>query len=542
MAAATVLLVVHPGYKIPGTITDDPRFLACVVGIIATASAGISFLLASLGISIKAMRDVAVQLGAASVLARSGIGLLEKEQTLAPGVAHQLRLARRALHNQIIGVCASFVTSVSIIPGVLLAGMMLRDEHRGDIEVGPGEYVNASWKILDVIVNLTTAVLMCGGHRPMPKLQTHSTRSLACCRPKVLPEWSPEWRLKVSELAGRSITVSELLDFYQGLGDRYMPHYRSDKHTTNDVVRQAIIPLSRESQSAYASAKGVRYPDKMVTHNWGNLFRDLVAAVLADVLQEVSFELIARLLVSDVSILKGMLSACGCSSASYWICAFCVNQHASICGGFGPEPQDGTQRREWDAKRCDTVSGKEHPQCDCLHEKYFSGTPSEMNKFDDMMWYLAVRNKSFSQLVAVDVNFDLFSRCWCVAEIAEAHRLGLVQRVQISSGRDFEASKGKLRDLDINNMAASHPDDKRRILQKIGRVYQQEGGVAKFNQVVKSLLFGTSSGLLAAWQSRDTVQQLGEAGRLVKWAAADRGSGGVWQQWESAAESGADER
>ena len=28
----------------------------------------------------------------------------------------------------------------------------------------------------------------------------------------------------------------------------------------------------------------------------------------------------------------------GCLQTPVWICAFSINQHASICGGFGPEP------------------------------------------------------------------------------------------------------------------------------------------------------------------------------------------------------------
>ena len=37
-------------------------------------------------------------------------------------------------------------------------------------------------------------------------------------------------------------------------------------------------------------------PKKMVTHNWSNLFRDLVATVIADALGEHAFEFVAELL------------------------------------------------------------------------------------------------------------------------------------------------------------------------------------------------------------------------------------------------------
>ena len=42
----------------------------------------------------------------------------------------------------------------------------------------------------------------------------------------------------------------------------------------------------------------------MVTHSWRNLFRDLVAAVIADAAGESSFGLVAALLEEDVSVLE----------------------------------------------------------------------------------------------------------------------------------------------------------------------------------------------------------------------------------------------
>ena len=43
-----------------------------------------------------------------------------------------------------------------------------------------------------------------------------------------------------------------------------------------------------------------------------------------------------------------------------------------------------------------------------------------MNKFDDMIEYLAARDPDFGQVIAVDGDFVLFSRAWCVAEIVMA--------------------------------------------------------------------------------------------------------------------------
>ena len=50
---------------------------------------------------------------------------------------------------------------------------------------------------------------------------------------------------KVAELAGRGISLRHLLEFYKGLGQEYMHHYSPEHHRTSDVVRQAIIPLTK---------------------------------------------------------------------------------------------------------------------------------------------------------------------------------------------------------------------------------------------------------------------------------------------------------
>ena len=53
----------------------------------------------------------------------------------------------------------------------------------------------------------------------------------------------------------------------------------------SDVVREAVVPLSRNTRFgdvAFAARDGgATLPQKMVTHHWGNLFVDLVAAIVA---------------------------------------------------------------------------------------------------------------------------------------------------------------------------------------------------------------------------------------------------------------------
>ena len=114
-----------------------------------------------------------------------------------------------------------------------------------------------------------------------------------------------------------------------------MKHYNPRLHTTEDVVRLAIIPFSRAQQAACATVlmKGVyTRPQRMVTHNWGNLFRDLVAAVVADALDESDYGMIGYLLDNSLGTLIEWVAAADKLQSTYWICAFSVNQHASICG------------------------------------------------------------------------------------------------------------------------------------------------------------------------------------------------------------------
>ena len=89
------------------------------------------------------------------------------------------------------------------------------------------------------------------------------------------------WEKKIRELANRGISLEELLAFYKNLGDAIMQSFQPSVHTTTDVVRLAIIPLTASSGSSYAQLvnKGAKVlPKKMVTHNWS---RDLLGATLS---------------------------------------------------------------------------------------------------------------------------------------------------------------------------------------------------------------------------------------------------------------------
>eukprot|EP00930_Biecheleria_cincta_P005639 TRINITY_DN106572_c0_g1_i1.p1 TRINITY_DN106572_c0_g1~~TRINITY_DN106572_c0_g1_i1.p1 ORF type:complete len:501 (+),score=87.65 TRINITY_DN106572_c0_g1_i1:144-1505(+) len=377
-----------------------------------------------------------------------------------------------------------------------------------------------------------------------------------------LAHCDPVWREKTIELAGRGITVRSLLDFYDLLGTSVFLHYDPAKSLTNDVVRQAILPLSRrklrspeeaKTQEAAAdchrpveekeqsaekdsreSAKeaklnsnmqedapalvrgktgliprsmshmmhrvssrpcpdeledfvddyalhaksddmeGVayavitsggipRYPGKMVTHNWGNLFVHLLAAVCADALGLPTFEAAAAMLEArQTEELRRRLEKAGKLDYCYWVCAFCVNQHCSICHvNFAPTDSHGVP----------IVS------CTCKVPKHASGSLSEMNKFDDMMAYLKLVNwrrarltgsgDVFGQVVAVDSRFLVLTRVWCVAELLEAYKLVLPQDLKIHSESSRASAIQNLKSLDVRQAQASYPADKDFVLAKV---------------------------------------------------------------------------
>ncbi|CAE7301598.1 unnamed protein product, partial [Symbiodinium pilosum] len=292
-------------------------------------------------------------------------------------------------------------------------------------------------------------------------------------------------------------------------------------HTTQDVVRQAIIPRTQVQSCAYSCiVSEPRMPDKMVTHSWQNLFHDLVAAVIADAVGENSFEMVANLLEHDISILHRLMKQRRTADRVYWICAFAVNQHSAIC-----------ENRNGD---CDSLTGQVHPRCYCSHPKIFSNTPPlmqvtnqsiycEMNKFPDMMAMVAANNPRFSQVVAVDSRFVLFRRAWCVAELVEADEAGIRQHVQVHSRKVLEENEESLRNLKVEDMAASNPEDVDFILNRISNK-------SVFNKKLQQLIFD-EHGLLSNWHQLDTLHQMQEIGNLLKWIMADGGLGVVWQYW-----------
>lgn len=293
---------------------------------------------------------------------------------------------------------------------------------------------------------------------------------------------------KVKDLASRSVSVADLLHFWEKIAEK-MPHF-DESATTHDVVRQVVIPMSKaeppEASCAYATmlaGGNYRPPDVMVTHNWGNKFSHLLAAILSEALAHRTYETTARLLAQkQTAILQEELRTS--LLRRYWICCFCVNQHASICD-TGPA-QDSM--------------GVPIVKCSCGVAKHWSGAHCEMDKFDEMIGFLAAVVPSFCQVVAVDMNFMVFTRVWCIAELVEARHHRLQQFPIVHSESSLQKSMQTVTSLDVRNAEASVPADKDRVLDKIH-------DFDLFNEDLKDLLLHREVGLL----SRLSVELCSEA-------------------------------
>lgn len=255
-------------------------------------------------------------------------------------------------------------------------------------------------------------------------------------------------------------------------------------------------------------------PEKMVTHNWGNLFSDLVASIVADALEEKEYCRVAYLLTHDVDMLSEWIDAAGVGLRTYWVCAFSVNQHSSICS-------DPMSRRN-------PVTGEEYAACRCGLPKVFNTTPPlsedghstecELNKFEDVMLLLSASSQSFSQVVAVDRRFDIFSRAWCVAEIAAAPSAGMPQSLLLPSRRSLELNAHRLANMRVAEMRASRPEDRAEIL---GRIADHDA----FDRDLSQLLLGQ---LLPMWSTFDSSDQMRHAGRVARWQNVARTHPDIW--------------
>jgi len=374
-----------------------------------------------------------------------------------------------------------------------------------------------------VIAEFLAIVVLLGFFRPsQPALKDFEDRAVASQR-HVAPERSDAWVATVRALAGRGISAGELLEFYNKLGSaEAMPNFDPQVHTTNDVARRAIIPLSRAGSGGVAYAQVLEpasgeasWPSCLVTHDWRNLFVNLVAAVLADALGQNEYrEVLGMLIKQDILGLQAKLAYAGVDSQRYWICCFCVNQHASTCHCFGAAPPPGSsERARWHSNCFDSRSGDEHPLCPCCEAKFLHGAldECELNKFDDMLELLVRLDPDFRQVVAVDPQLETFGRLWCIAELVQAHNLNMRQSVCLiaDSVMELDETCMRLANFDVASCSASRQEDQDAILAKIR-------DVDEFNAQVQNLLLGERGLLGGRLVGFDALHAAVRAARMVK--------------------------
>jgi len=129
-----------------------------------------------------------------------------------------------------------------------------------------------------------------------------------------------------------------------------------------------------------------------------------------------------------------------------------------------------------------------------------------MNKFIDMLSCMSCISPCFEHSIATDMDFNLFSRAWCVAEIHCAKRLRLTQNMAMHSPLSLKNNEAKLKDLKVQEMKASNPDDVTFILSHISDLHA-------FNKEIQDLIFA-QDGLVQTWcNGLEQMQLLGSVAR-----------------------------
>merc|ERR1712150_116275 len=116
-----------------------------------------------------------------------------------------------------------------------------------------------------------------------------------------------------------------------------------------------------------------------------------------------------------------------------------------------------------------------------------------------------------------DQEFTLFSRAWCVAEMATANVVGMQQQLKIYSAADLQRHENKVREMKVRNMKASRPEDAKRILDQIP-------DRDAFDRSMQQLIF---QDILATWKNLDLLDKLLQAGQAVRWNGMGAPSGSV---------------
>lgn len=335
------------------------------------------------------------------------------------------------------------------------------------------------------------------------------------------PAGETEYDRTVDELASRGFTLGALLEFLCLLLERnVMPSFDPDSSSTEQVAFGAAVPSSEHGPYARVMTCGQPcYPKCLITHTWGNVFCHTLAAAVADTMgKRYFFHLIPRL--RTVKRVRSLMDEIASMSGNrliektYWFCALSINQHrvgchnqhncenghllkfsgmvgsaCQLCTGASCLRPMGTGDIHFKCQACEITLCKECkanavPVCGCDVDKVPAGSDlCEVDKFDQMMVRLQSVHTDFYQVVALDKTGSALTRTWVVAEIAQAQRDRLVQKIQpfFPLGLSSRSIATRILNIDVRESQASNPADTEMILAKIA-------DKDKYNEEVRQVL------------------------------------------------------
>ena len=100
-------------------------------------------------------------------------------------------------------------------------------------------------------------------------------------------------------------------------------------------------------------------------------------------------------------------------------------------------------------------------------------------------WPLVARSRGFAQVIVLDDEFRLFKRAWCIAEIAVAAQGHIHQRLKAFSEDSLYRNYPEMKAFDVDTCEASHPPDKKMILDRINQHYKH---LNDFNEVMFNIV------------------------------------------------------
>lgn len=304
---------------------------------------------------------------------------------------------------------------------------------------------------------------------------------------------------KARELAGRSIELDNLLQFYSSLGKTMMPHYHARLSTTNDVVRQAIIPgsvihpgdaepasfqvlpllnkmvgalISVEPSAEGKRLFGAAYSTMLkpwggnlaccyVSHTWCMPFAMLIARIAAHALNLSTFNRVFELLCEREGVHEVVLEVMShkAGSRTYWFDPLCINHHTGTCSH--------------NFHYRDRVTGEVHPVCVCGNRKVFIATPDvapglgvadlcEMNKTEEVLRILHAKVSSFRCIFVVDSGY--LSRAWCIQEIVFSRQIGIAVEGMV---KDYNGERLQWVDFDVRELVGIRREDVEYVLSRV---------------------------------------------------------------------------